>query len=284
MKKPAARKTIEQLKTAVWPDRASALADLKPAGLAARGADYELREYKPGSWQLLPLTDDAPREERVVQALRKQPGKPARGAPTVLVHAKAPVKAPAKPTPPQPPAKAADKAPDGEAPANALKPTIAPPEGPEAVTLKDLLMPLPSGNRPYEIVIAEGSCAIFPAHAAHTAAMRVSQLLRVPVLVRSEGMEINRVYDWAAIQRDRKAAKQGRRGPGGRKASGDSKFARAARLLFREQGATAAELERECDWERVGQRHVNRASKFNDNAKITILGDKHWRLEKPKTA
>jgi hypothetical protein len=50
--------TLPQLRNMSWPTREKALADLKRSGVKERGADYELREYKPGSWQLMELGED----------------------------------------------------------------------------------------------------------------------------------------------------------------------------------------------------------------------------------
>ena len=50
--------TLPQLRNMSWPSREKALADLKRSGVKERGADYELREYKPGSWQLMERGED----------------------------------------------------------------------------------------------------------------------------------------------------------------------------------------------------------------------------------
>jgi hypothetical protein len=318
-KKAAARKTPEQLKSAVWPDRESALRDLKASRMPERGDDYELREYRPGSWQLVSPGEKAEqpiREDRVLGALRKKPGLPPRAPVNVVdfTKAKAKAKAPAKaPTKAKAPAKQAhvarmstatfkeavkaslallDVTPNGEAKDHPETPAPeAPKPAPEAPKPEpaaeappkpaSLLSPLPKSGQPYELVIKEGA-ASFPWHAAHTAAMGLSKREKTLVHVRDCHGEIVRTYDPAELKRIEAANKPKRAAAAARGAGGESKFARAARLLFRERGATARELEKECGWENVSQRYVNRASKFNDNATIETLGDKHWRLIKRK--
>lgn len=287
-KKPAAKKTHEQLKNSVWIDEARALADLKASGLARRGEDYELREYRPGAWQLMPL-DNAPktaqalitkavntaiangaepiREQAVLQALRK---KPATEAPRA--QPEAPVDGKAAEPPAEPPASSV-QSPQGDSG------LFGDPPDPNA----ELFTPVPAEEGPYELIIAEGSEA-FPRHAGNTAAIDLSRRLGCIVVLRSANGKITRTYDWSVIKLTQAATKK-ERGSAPRKAGdkpgAESKFARAAKLLFRKQGATAAELERECGWESVTQRYINRASAFNGYAKITVLGDRHWRLEKP---
>src|ERR1700733_6470467 len=107
MKKPprkiGTRKSPDQLRSSVWPDRESAVADLRRSSMPVHGDDYELAEYRPGSWQLVPRGEAEPepirgergpepiREEAVIASLRKQPGKPPRGAAVVVAEAR-PVK------------------------------------------------------------------------------------------------------------------------------------------------------------------------------------------------
>jgi hypothetical protein len=298
-KKAAARKTPEQLKSAVWPDRESALRDLKASRMPERGADYELREYRPGSWQLVSpgeKIEQPTREDRVLDALRKKPGQPPRGSAVVVAFAKAPQKkAPAAKAPAKAPAMAPAKLANGHAkPDEAKAPEAPKPEAPKPEAPKpeptpaeappkppSLFTPLPKTGQPYELVIKEGA-ANFPWHATHTAAMSLSRREKTIVHVRDCHGEIVRTYDPAELKRLKEASKPKRAAGVARTAGGESKFARAARLLFREQGATAKELEKECGWENVSQRYVNRASKFNDNAKIEVLGVKHWRLIKRK--
>jgi hypothetical protein len=50
--------SLAQLRTRDWPTREKAIADLKRSGVKERGSDYELREFKPGHWQLMELTGD----------------------------------------------------------------------------------------------------------------------------------------------------------------------------------------------------------------------------------
>lgn len=273
-KKPAAKKTHAQLKNSVWTDEARALADLKASGLARRGEDYELREYRPGAWQLMPLdgADKKPiREEAVVQALRKKPAAEKKAAPEAPAKAEAAVNGKAAEPPAEPPAPAV-QSPQGDSG------LFGDPPDPNA----ELFTPVPSEEGPYEMVIAEGE-GVFPKHAGNTAAIDLSRRLGCIVVLRSANGKITRTYDWSVIKLTQAANKK-ERGSAPRKAGdkpgAESKFARAAKLLFRKQGATAAELERECGWESVTQRYINRASAFNDYAKITVLGDKHWRLEK----
>lgn len=295
-KKPAARRTPEQLKTTVWHDRDAALRDLKAAGLRERGEDYELGEYKPGSWMLLdraagepasapkpPPASPLTREDKVLGSLRKQPGRPPRGQPTVLIEAKAPKPAPkakAKPAA-KPEAKPkAEAKPEAKAPEAAPAPKANGEDHAAAET--SLFKPLPKEGGPYELVIPEGAGPAFQKHTTHTAALELARKLRTPIQVRDKDGAIVRRYDWEEIRKTQVAAKKAQgtgSKRGGRQASGESRFARAFRLLTRPEGATARDLERECGWENVTQRFVNRASRLHGDAPITVLGDKHWRLE-----
>jgi len=71
--------TLPQLRNMSWPTREKALADLKRSGVKERGADYALREYKPGSWQLMELEGDeaaqVPPEPAAPKAKAKAKGK-----------------------------------------------------------------------------------------------------------------------------------------------------------------------------------------------------------------
>lgn len=295
-----------------WADRPAALGDLKAAHMPSETDDYELAEYRPGSWQL--LARDAPpaepepvpeppviREDRVLANLRKKPGARPRGEATVIAQA---VPARIKPNgrkTPRPPAKAQPRprpAVIADAPAMLDWPEVEP-EASETVELPadnaevatievvkagsdSLFTPLPKEGQPYRLVIVEGAVG-FPRHSAHTSALALSRKLKTVVTVEdADGLAV-RVYDHDAITRQQKAAKvpgkAGRPvGAKGKQAVGESKFTRAARLLFRENGATASELEKACGWDKVTLRYINRASRFNDNAKIEILGEAHWRL------
>jgi hypothetical protein len=301
-RKPAARpKTREQLKTTVWPDEASALRDLKASRVPPRGTDYALGEYRPGSWQLViadavedlepPPEVEAGREQRVIDSLKRKPGQKPRGEPEVILEAKAArIKPNGKHRPaPKKPAAKAQKAAAPQPPEPEPKPDNAEslfPEDGGAVRIGTaaLFTPLPTEDGPYELVIPEGSCAIYPPHATHTAALDVAKALkgRGIVMVRAQTGEMVRTYDYAEIERVTKAATRGKTGrPAGRKGpvrSGESQFSRAARLLFRPEGATAKQLEDAIGWRNVSQRYANRASKLNDNAIIEVLGEKHWRL------
>ena len=59
--------SMQQLKQRSWPTQEEAIKELKRNGFKPRGADYEIREYKPGSWQVMPLDEaegvDAPPTE-----------------------------------------------------------------------------------------------------------------------------------------------------------------------------------------------------------------------------
>ena len=331
-KQPAARRrTLNQLKVAAWPDRASAVRDLKASGVAAHGDDYELAEHKPGSWMLMPLNPPAAepeaepiREDVVLDNLRRKPGAKPRGAARVVAEALAP-KGPSKPLaalrkvvgeaaasggaiaeqPVKPHGKANGKAvtlpaPIAEPPSEAQSlfadvteelagvelggETVEPAVKPAPFDVS----PLPSSEGPFEIVIRSGDGA-FPANNAVMWAVTVSRQLKVPVHVRNGHGELVRSIDVAKMKAHEKASRA-RGAPGrpagsfGRPKSGESKFDRAAKLLFRDKGATAKELMKECGWPDVGQRHINRASKLNNDARIENLGDKHWRLLPAKAA
>lgn len=51
--------SLDQLKSRTWKSLAEATAELKRNGFKARGADYEVREFKQGSWQIMPLEEGA---------------------------------------------------------------------------------------------------------------------------------------------------------------------------------------------------------------------------------
>jgi hypothetical protein len=95
------------------------------------------------------------------------------------------------------------------------------------------------------------------------------------------GMTV-RVYDRAALDLLKAPAKPRGGTAGGVKGAGmgEGKFPRAIALLSREQGATAAELEKACGWQNVTQRYVNRASRISGLGRIDHLGERHWRISK----
>jgi hypothetical protein len=320
-KKPAPRKTVEQLKSMVWPTQEAAIADIKISKVTL--TDGELREYRPGSWQIMPI--DAPpaeddympkaqdREQTVIDSLRKKPGAAPKGAPEVIAHAKAPARkreaaaaidgngkrdhreVGAKTAPPVP-KKAAAKQPRPQPGVVAIAPkameaaapelTPAPIHKPavEGVPL-NLGSPLPREGRPYSISIIEGGSPGFPNHTAHTTAIDVSRKLGAIAQVHDKDGLIVRTYDWQKMKISAKeaAAKKRAANPAlpkvGRKASGESQFARAIRLLERKEGATAAQLEKEIGWVSVTQRYANRAAVISGST-VEVLGEKHWRLKK----
>lgn len=318
-KKPTPKKTVEQLKSMSWPTLEAAIADIKDSRITL--ADAEVREYKPGSWQIMPIDapaeDDyvpkaADREQNVIDSLRKQPGAAPRGAPKVIVHAKAPRKREAAAaidgngkrdhrevgakTAPPPPKKAAAKRPRPqpgvvavapkamEAAAPELTPAPAPRPIAEGVPL-NVGSPLPREGRPYSISIIEGGSPIFPNHTAHTTAIDVSRRLGAMAFVHDKDGLIVRTYDWPKMKASARDAVAKKRAANpnlpkvGRKASGESQFGRAIRLLERKQGATAAELEKEIGWVNVTQRYANRAGVIA-GMDVETLGERHWRLKK----
>jgi hypothetical protein len=289
------RKTAEQLKTAVWPTREAALADLRVSKLAARGEDYELGEYRPGKWQLLPLDGgEVIREDRVIENLRRKHASKGRAEPEVIAHAKAPPKKglarangkkpkPAKPerkqaaqpsTPAKPPEKPAQPA------------SLFPPDEPEAgktdasaepaAKSADPYRPLPADDGPYEFHIraAEGA---FANNNALFAAISFSKRMKCKVNVFNGNGKLVREIDVAAIQ----AMARGSRGRPSKSGTGKGfgKSAEAAKLFMRPQGATFAEVVQITEWG-ISERFVRRLARAN-KCEPEMLGDKHWRLNKP---
>jgi hypothetical protein len=68
--------TLAQLRQMSWPTREAAVAELKRNGLKQRGADYEVRMYKEGSWQIMPLEDDAGTVNFAAKSNKDDPTKP----------------------------------------------------------------------------------------------------------------------------------------------------------------------------------------------------------------
>lgn len=60
-----------------WATKDAAVAELKRNGFKARGADYEVRMYKEGSWQVMPLEDGDPGEATPKQADKAKKEHPA---------------------------------------------------------------------------------------------------------------------------------------------------------------------------------------------------------------
>lgn len=338
-KKPSPKKTVEQLKNMVWTSQEAAIADIKASKVVL--ADAEVREYRPGSWQIMPIDappaeDDyvpkapdrsnnaalarvqADREQTVIDSLRKKPGAAPKGAPEVIAHAKAPARKReaaaaidgngkrdhreigAKTAPPPPPKKAAAKQPRPqpgvvaiapkamEAAAPELTPAPVQKPGTEGVP-ENLGSPLPKEGQPYSISIVEGDSPGFPRHTAHTTAIDFSRKLGAVALVRDKDGLLVRTYDWTKLKTLRKEAAKKKAAVNregmpkvGRKASGESQFARAIRLLERKEGATAKELEKETGWVNVTQRYANRAAVLS-GLKVEVLGDRKWRLVKPRS-
>jgi hypothetical protein len=314
-KKPSIRKSVEQLKSMVWPTQEAAIADIKASRITL-GDDSELREYKPGSWQILPVgaaeDDYSPRppdeetatakdrESVVIDSLRKKPGAEPRGTPKVIAHAKKPpIKVNGK-RDPRPaakkaaapmPKKAAAKQPKPQPGVVAIAPKAmeaaasvagsTPPPRPAIEGVPENRPdPLPNEGRPYVASIVEGSGS-FPNHSAHTFAIDLSRKTGSVVLIRDKDGLLVRTYDWAKMKPAPGAKKAARKGlPSvGRKPSGESQFARAIRLLERKEGATAAQLEKEIGWVSVTQRYANRAAVMSGST-VEVLGEKHWRLKK----
>jgi hypothetical protein len=322
MAKKPSPKTVDQLKTMVWQTREAAIAEIKASKITLAD-DCELREYRPGSWQIMPLDDYTPspkarpaadREQVVLDNLRKKPGAKPRGEAEVIAQAKAPARKReaaaaidgngkrdhreiGERVAPPPPKKAAAKQPKPqpgvvaiapkamEAAAPVLPPKLAP--APAAGVPLNLGNPLPKEGQPYSISVVEGQAG-FPTHTAHTHAIDVSRKLGSAVLVRDKDGLLVRSYDWVKMKASVKEAAAKKRASepspakGGRKASGESQFARAIRLLERKEGATAAQLEKETGWVSVTQRYANRAAVMTDST-VEVLGDKHWRLKKKRS-
>jgi hypothetical protein len=269
-----AKYSLDQLRSKVWSKAEQAKRDLKDSKVPERGPDYELRQGATG-WQLMsplekptpPKTEEKGREQRVIDSLRKKPGAKPAGEATVIAFAKKEATKVAPPPPPKP----------VEPPATPPAPP-PPPEKP-----KFDLSPAPADGGPYELILREGEG--FAKHSSILSALDVSRKLKCAVHVRSKTGEIIRTIDAALIKAHevatRKASGTPRKGVP-RDPSKPSKFSRAIALLSRPNGATAAELEKAIGWERVGQRHVNRACVMT-KAKYEVLGDKHWRLLMPKS-
>lgn len=273
--RPAARKTAEQLRSAAWPDQKTALRDLKAGGMAPRGEDYELREYQPGSWQIMPLGDaldggsaaaevtEPSREEKVIESLRRKPGAKRRGEPEVIAHAKAPAKQPGKP------------------PGKPKAASLFPPEADEAPPAKppgNPLEPLPSKAGPYEVFIKSADDKSFADNAVVAFAFTVSKTVKVKVHIRNGAGEVVREIDQAAIRAAARGKGRGRpNNAGGARATGKS--AEAAKLLMRPQGATFAEVVAITEWG-ISERFVRRLARAN-KCEPEQLGEKHWRLIKP---
>lgn len=295
--------SLEQLRSKVWVKQEQAIRDLKASGMPVRGSDYELREGATG-WQMMPLDDvaqvePAPREQRVIDALRKKPGAKPKGAPEVILaavkaapakqQAKSPIvwdEADADAKADSPAKKAAaksrkspDKATAPPAPASpAPEPVVAP--APETEPAPFDLSPAPNEGGPYELVLREVDGA-FAAHSSIASALTISRKLKAVVHVRNASNQLVRVIDAPAYDRylaERRKAGAKRTGGGKRDPAKPSKFSRIIALLSRDEGATAAQLGAESGWQ-IGQRHINRAAKLSQR-ESEKLGEGHWRLKK----
>ena len=304
IKKPAARRSVEQLKTAVWPDRASAVRDLKASGVPYRGEDYELAEHKAGSWMLKPLHGSAEtlgtkvsmngntdREGKVLDLLRKKPGAAPKGQPVVIAHAKAPAKpngkAPAKgqggakgktPAPPAPP----PEPPPGTSESlfrdvmDELAEQPAPEPTPEPVKPRFDLSPVPPKAGPYELILRSADGA-FTDLSTIAHAVTVSKKLACKVHVRNGAGEIVRVVDIAAMNAAQRAAGAGRGRPNNSGLpKGIGKSDGAAKLFLRPEGATFKEVQVITEWS-ITDRFVRRVAAAR-NCTATKLGDKHWKM------
>lgn len=268
----AVRKTREQLKTAVWPDQAAALADLKASRVPAEGEDYALAEFRPGSWQLV-MRDgsgeervDVTREQRVIDSLRKKPGAKSRTEPTVILEARAKGKAKrseravkAPPTLPEPPLGTSESL-------FALSDSPALPANPYE--------PLAGSDGPYEVVIQPGP-KTFTNAGVIGFVIQWSKRIKCPMQIRNATGQVLREIDALTI----KAAGRDRGRPAKNGAPrGVGKSAEAAKLFMREQGATFAEVVKVTEWG-ISERFVNRLAKAN-RCSVEKLGEKNYRLIK----
>lgn len=267
--------------------------DLKASRMAERGDDYELREYRPGSWQLVPSTEmerTPSREERVLTALRKKPGQPSRTAPIVIAEAKAPTGSRSKKAPKSGRPNGESDHGEGSGRASELandEPNVGEhdeaageqqpqpqPEPPSAP--KNPYEPLPSKQGPFEVILRsqEGG---FAEAGVVAFSVELSRRYKCKVHIRDGSGEIVRLIDVAAVaamvrERGRPSKNGAPRGVG--------KSAAAAKLLMRPEGATFAEVVQITEWS-ITERFVRRLARAN-KCEPEKLGEKHWRLVKRK--
>lgn len=283
-KKLPARRTRAQLQAVVWPDEAAARRELKRSGVAPQGEDYELREFQPGSWQLLPrhAADGVIREQQVIDHLRKKPGSAPRGSAIVVSHAK---KGSHRTGPMgSQPSRANGAAPPVETPKalpDDARPTPTPSEDqpapaaaePAPAGYQHDVTPLPAEGGPYELVLCATDGTLW-AHDNNIVfdAITLSTKLKCRVHIRASGGESVRVID---MPLSRKGGGRGRPSNSGA-SKGVGKSARAADLLLRPEGATFAEIVEITEWT-VSDRFVRRLARANKCEPVK-LAERHWRL------
>jgi hypothetical protein len=293
--KPVARKTPEQLKTMVWPDSESAVRDLKANRVPASTDDYELGEYKPGSWQLIPRGEpafsigedpalaDVTREQRVIDSLKRKPGAKRRGEPEVIAEArKQPQKKSAKGAGK---AKGAKTASPPATPAEPATPTVSlfaddtaeKPGEPGAPA--NPYAPLPMSGAPYALVLlaADGT---FPDNSVVSCAVTFSKRNKCAVHIRDKDGAIVRTIDVAAVKAQTQS--RGRPAKNGSGVRGVGKSEAAAKLFMRPDGATFDEVVKITEWG-ISERFVNRLARAN-KCSVEKLGEKQYRLIKESAA
>jgi hypothetical protein len=244
MKRAFQKRSLEQLRSETWPDKAAAIRDLKRNGFAESGDDYAVGEYKPGAWMVLANKSDQGKGKAKPAQTKSKPA--ASGVKSKPASQKTE-------TPPEP----------------------VPEPAVEAVPPGTDLSPLPASDGPYEIAIREGEAESFPKHAAHTAAMDISRRIKGPVYIRDRLSKVVRMFDYAAYQNaHRGSGAVGRRGT----TSTTGKSAEAGRLLLRDNGATFAELVAVTEWS-FGESYIQRLGRAN-SASVEKIGHRHWRLIK----
>lgn len=223
--------SLEQLRNMTWPTRDAAIKDLRRNAFKERGADYELREYTSGSWQLMEL-DDVAQEQPAVTTVA---ARTARGGGSPQRKMAAGKKAADK----QPPAPVAKKAagkkaaakPEPEPPAKA-----APAPEVEADPVNDMSA-LPDKDGPYTICVID-QIAQFDLPAL---ALKWSRAVGYRVAIVKAGVKALRTIDGrlggrATVRKQRAAPV--RRGDGALSDLAQQAFD----LATRKQGVTRPEL------------------------------------------
>ena len=233
-----------------------------------RGEDYEVREVSPGSWQIAQLDGETPDAPVAPPAKKKA---------AVKGNGKDPVEVPAGTTVTKLPAKAARGA-------KMPPPPPAPPPPPEPEKI------IPPGTDLSPLPVVDGvlySILIDPRvirqESVVAIAYEIARRFEMPVMIQNQKGEIARSIDPAAIKELRQQGRSSPRAPraageGGSAPRATGKSAEAAALLFREQGATKAEIVAVTEWT-FGERYIRRIAGVH-KARMEVLGKDHWRLHR----
>jgi hypothetical protein len=253
-------RSLAQLKTQVWDTREQVVRELKANALAEQGPTHRIIEYN-GKWQVEDVDPDANQEANDVSDAVQETNQVNNGK-------KKSAMARIKQAAPAPKKKAAAK--KEAAPAKKQAATPAPAAA-EPDPVNDMT-PLPNAGGPYHLRLEWAQFNI--AEGALTVSKAAGTIVQI---IGADGKQA-RLIDGRIGRGSRRPPRQRDEGSGRKPGETDpnSKRGQCTKLLMREKGAKAKELE-DVVGRKVSQRFLDRLA-TRSKAILRKLGEGHWRL------